>query len=210
MAENAPVLQLDELCTTIDVKAGQVHPVDGVSLHVNAGEMLGIVGESGCGKTMTALSILRLLPEGGRVASGRILLGGEDIAMMNEAELRAVRGARIGMVFQDPMTSLNPTIPIGKQVAEPLELHSELSAKQLRERAREVLDLVGLPRAAERLDDYPHQLSGGMRQRVVIARALVCEPEVLIADEPTTALDVTIQQQILELIDDLRTRLGMA
>jgi peptide/nickel transport system ATP-binding protein len=205
-----PVLRLEDLHTTIDVRGGVVHPVGGVSLHVDRGEMLGIVGESGCGKTMTALSIMRLLPEGGKIASGRMLLGGEDIAQMTEPELRAVRGGRIGMVFQDPMTSLNPTIQIGKQVAEPLELHSTLSAKELRERATEVLNLVGLPRASERLNDYPHQLSGGMRQRVVIARALICDPELLIADEPTTALDVTIQQQILELIDDLRERIGMA
>jgi peptide/nickel transport system ATP-binding protein len=205
-----PVLRLEELRTTIDVRDGVVRPVDGVSLRVERGEMLGLVGESGCGKTMTALSVLRLLPAGGRIAGGRIMLGGDDLAGMTEPELRAVRGRRIGMVFQDPMTSLNPSIPIGRQVAEPLELHSRLPAAKLRERARTMLELVGIPRAAERLDDYPHQLSGGMRQRVMIARALVCDPELLIADEPTTSLDVTIQQQILELIDDLRARLGMA
>ncbi|MBU3067737.1 ABC transporter ATP-binding protein [Nocardia sp. NEAU-G5] len=207
---DAPVLQLDDLHTTIDVRDGVVRAVDGVSLHVGRGELLGLVGESGCGKTMTALSILRLLPEGGRIASGRILLGGQDIAQMSEPELRRVRGGRIGMIFQDPLTSLNPAIRIGRQVAEPLGLHSNLTAAERRERVIEILTLVGLPRAAERLDDYPHQLSGGMRQRVMIARALVCEPDLLIADEPTTALDVTIQHQILELIDDLRTRLGMA
>ncbi|WP_405164663.1 dipeptide ABC transporter ATP-binding protein [Nocardia sp. NBC_01499] len=214
---NTPVLQLDNLHTTINVRDGVVHPVDGVTLHVGRGELLGLVGESGCGKTMTALSILRLLPEGGKIASGRILLGGEDIAQMSEPELRRIRGARIGMVFQDPLTSLNPTIPIGRQVAEPLELHwndhagaARLSSATRRDRVIEALTLVGLPRAAERLNDYPHQLSGGMRQRVMIARALICEPDLLIADEPTTALDVTIQHQILELIDDLRTRVGMA
>ncbi len=205
-----PVLELDGLRTTIDVRDGVVHAVDGVSLRVERGELLGLVGESGCGKTMTALSVLRLLPEGGRIASGRILLGGEDIAQMSESQLRRVRGGRIGMIFQDPMTSLNPTIPIGRQVGEPLELHSDLSPVARRERVIEVLGLVGLPHAAERLDDYPHQLSGGMRQRVMIARALVCEPDLLIADEPTTALDVTIQHQILELIDELRARVGMA
>ncbi|MFI5775867.1 dipeptide ABC transporter ATP-binding protein [Nocardia sp. NPDC051570] len=206
----APVLELDDLHTTIDVRGGVVHAVDGVSLRVERGELLGLVGESGCGKTMTALSILRLLPEGGRIASGRILLGGADIARMSEPELRRVRGGRIGMVFQDPLTSLNPTIPIGRQVGEPLALHSDLSPAARRDRVIEMLGLVGLPRAAERLGDYPHQLSGGMRQRVMIARALVCEPDLLIADEPSTALDVTIQHQILELIDELRTRVGMA
>jgi peptide/nickel transport system ATP-binding protein len=208
-----PVLRLEDLHVTIDVRGGidgVVRPVDGVSLHVARGEMLGIVGESGCGKTMTALSVPRLLPAGGRISAGRVLLGEDDLARMSERELRAVRGRRVGMVFQDPMTSLNPSIPIGRQVAEPLALHTRLSTAHRRERAKTVLDLVGIPHAAERLDDYPHQLSGGMRQRVMIARALVCEPELLIADEPTTALDVTIQHQILELIDDLRTRLGMA
>ncbi|HEY3708939.1 MAG TPA: ABC transporter ATP-binding protein [Amycolatopsis sp.] len=206
----APVLRLEDLRTTIDVRDGVVRPVDGVTLEVGRGELLGLVGESGCGKTMTALSILRLLPPGGRVESGRILLGDDDLAAMTAPELRAVRGKRIGMVFQDPMTSLNPTIPIGKQVTEPLELHERVSRAKLRERAVEMLELVGLPDARRRVDDYPHQLSGGMRQRVMIARALVCEPELLIADEPTTALDVTVQHQILELIDDLRRRLGMA
>ncbi|RDI67405.1 dipeptide ABC transporter ATP-binding protein [Nocardia pseudobrasiliensis] len=205
-----PVLELDDLHTTIEVRDGVVHAVDGVSLRVGRGELLGLVGESGCGKTMTALSILRLLPEGGRIASGRILLGGEDIARLPEPELRRIRGGRIGMVFQDPLSSLNPTLPIGRQVGEPLELHTDLSPAARRERVLEVLGLVGLPRAAERSNDYPHQLSGGMRQRVMIARALVCEPDLLIADEPTTALDVTIQHQILELIDELRARVGMA
>ncbi|WP_329059571.1 ABC transporter ATP-binding protein [Amycolatopsis sp. NBC_01480] len=206
----SPVLRLEDLRTTIDVRDGVVRPVDGVTLEVGRGELLGLVGESGCGKTMTALSIMRLLPPGGRVESGRILLGDDDLAAMTGPELRAVRGKRIGMVFQDPMTSLNPTIPIGKQVTEPLELHERVSRARLRERAVEMLELVGLPDARRRVDDYPHQLSGGMRQRVMIARALVCEPELLIADEPTTALDVTVQHQILELIDDLRRRLGMA
>ncbi|WP_228786258.1 ABC transporter ATP-binding protein [Nocardia terpenica] len=209
-ATRPPVLRVDDLHTTIDVRDGVVRAVDGVTLHVHRGELLGLVGESGCGKTMTALSILRLLPAGGRIASGRILLGGQDLARLPEPGLRRVRGGRIGMVFQDPLTSLNPTIPIGRQVGEPLVLHAELSAAARRARVIEVLDLVGLPRAAERLGDFPHQLSGGMRQRVMIARALVCEPDLLIADEPTTALDVTIQHQILELIDELRTRVGMA
>ncbi len=205
-----PVLDVQDLRTEIAVTGGAVHAVDGVSFTVNRGELLGVVGESGCGKTMTALSIMRLLPSGGTIAGGRVLLGGEDLAAMSDREIRKVRGKRIGMVFQDPMTSLNPTIQIGRQVAEPLKLHTDLNARQIDERVTEVLELVGLPQPAKRLSAFPHELSGGMRQRVMIARALVCDPELLIADEPTTALDVTIQQQILELIDDLRSRLGMA
>jgi peptide/nickel transport system ATP-binding protein len=207
---SGPVLDVQDLRTEIAVTGGAVHAVDGVSFTVNRGELLGVVGESGCGKTMTALSIMRLLPSGGEIAGGRVLLGGEDLAALSDKEIRKVRGKRIGMVFQDPMTSLNPTIHIGRQVAEPLKLHTDLSAQQINDRVIEVLDLVGLPQPAKRLSAYPHELSGGMRQRVMIARALVCDPELLIADEPTTALDVTIQQQILELIDDLRSRLGMA
>jgi peptide/nickel transport system ATP-binding protein len=205
-----PILDVQDLRTEIAVSDGAVHAVDGVSFSVERGELLGVVGESGCGKTMTALSIMRLLPSGGTIAGGRVLLGGEDLAAMSDKEIRTVRGKRIGMVFQDPMTSLNPTIQIGRQVAEPLRLHTDLSARQITDRVTEVLELVGLPQPAKRLNAYPHELSGGMRQRVMIARALVCDPELLIADEPTTALDVTIQQQILELIDDLRSRLGMA
>ncbi|HEY4456614.1 MAG TPA: ABC transporter ATP-binding protein [Pseudonocardiaceae bacterium] len=205
-----PILDVQDLRTEIAVSNGAVHAVDGVSFSVDRGELLGVVGESGCGKTMTALSIMRLLPSGGTIAGGRVLLGGEDLAAMSDKEIRKVRGKRIGMVFQDPMTSLNPTIQIGRQVAEPLKLHTDLSGQQITDRVTEVLELVGLPQPAKRLGAYPHELSGGMRQRVMIARALVCDPELLIADEPTTALDVTIQQQILELIDDLRSRLGMA
>jgi peptide/nickel transport system ATP-binding protein len=207
---DGPVLHVDDLRTEIAVRAGAVHAVDGVSFTVGRGELLGLVGESGCGKTMTALSIMRLLPEGGTIAGGRVVLGGQDLAALSEAEMRKVRGKRIGMVFQDPMTSLNPVIPIGRQVAEPLKLHSDVTGAELTDRVVKVLELVGLPQPAKRLTAYPHELSGGMRQRVMIARALITEPELLIADEPTTALDVTIQQQILELIDDLRHRLGMA
>jgi peptide/nickel transport system ATP-binding protein len=210
----APVVALHDLHTDIALRRGTAHPVGGVTLSVAAGESLGIVGESGCGKTMTALSIMRLLPQGGRIAGGSISFGSGanqlDLATLDEAGMRSVRGNRIGMIFQDPMTSLNPVRTIGDQIAETVLLHRQVSKAAARERAREVLDLVGLPRAAERLDSYPHLLSGGMRQRVVIAMALACEPELLIADEPTTALDATIQRQILELIDDLRTRLGMA
>ena len=210
MSTSETILDVQDLHTEIAVTDGAVHAVDGVSFTVGRGELLGVVGESGSGKTMTALSIMRLLPSGGRIASGRVLLGGEDLTALSDKEIRAVRGKRIGMVFQDPMTSLNPTIQIGRQVAEPLKLHTGLTARQITDRVTEVLELVGLPQPAKRLTAYPHELSGGMRQRVMIARALVCDPELLIADEPTTALDVTIQQQILELIDDLRARLGMA
>ncbi|MCU1651399.1 MAG: oligopeptide/dipeptide transporter, ATPase subunit [Pseudonocardia sp.] len=204
-----PVVELIGLHTDIAMRRGTAHPVGGVSLTVGKGETLGIVGESGCGKTMTALSIMRLLPNGGRIAGGSIRFGDLDLATADDDVMRTVRGNRIGMIFQDPMTSLNPCLTIGDQVAETVRLHRDVTRAQARERAREVLDLVGLPRAAERLDSYPHLLSGGMRQRVVIAMALACEPELLIADEPTTALDVTIQKQILELIDELRARLGM-
>ncbi|MBA2472753.1 MAG: ABC transporter ATP-binding protein [Pseudonocardiales bacterium] len=204
------VVTLDDLHTDIALRKGTAHPVGGVSLTVGKGESLGIVGESGCGKTVTALSIMRLLPPGGRVTRGSITLGDTDLATLDEAGMRKIRGNRIGMIFQDPMTSLNPCMTIGDQVSETVLLHREVTRAQARERAAEVLDLVGLPRAKERLDSYPHLLSGGMRQRVVIAMALACEPELLIADEPTTALDATIQKQILELIDGLRGRLGMA
>jgi peptide/nickel transport system ATP-binding protein len=204
------VVTLDDLHTDIALRNGTTHPVSGVSLTVSKGESLGIVGESGCGKTMTALSIIRLLPPGGRVTSGSITLGDTDLATLDEAGMCKIRGNRIGMIFQDPMTSLNPCMTIGDQVSETVLLHRDMTRAQARERATEVLDLVGLPRAKERLGSYPHLLSGGMRQRVVIAMALACEPELLIADEPTTALDATIQKQILELIDDLRARLGMA
>jgi len=187
-----------------------VHAIDGVSLQVNAGECLGIVGESGSGKTMTALSVMRLLPSGGAVVGGRIMVDGTDVAALPESGMEDVRGNLVGMIFQDPLTSLNPTMAIGDQIAESVRLHRGASKKDALDRAVEVLGLVGMPRPAERVSNYPHQLSGGMRQRVMIAMALACEPKLLIADEPTTALDVTIQKQILELIDSLRLKLGMA
>ncbi|HZS19838.1 MAG TPA: ABC transporter ATP-binding protein, partial [Pseudonocardiaceae bacterium] len=205
-----PVVTVVDLHTDITLRKGVVHPVGGVNFIVREGESLGIVGESGCGKTMTALSIMRLLPPGGKIVSGSIALGDVNLTALDEAGMRKVRGNRIGMIFQDPMTSLNPCLTIGDQVSETVLLHREVTREQARERAAEVLDLVGLPHARERMNSYPHLLSGGMRQRVVIAMALACEPELLIADEPTTALDATIQKQILELIDDLRRRLGMA
>jgi peptide/nickel transport system ATP-binding protein len=211
MTVDEPVLSLTGLRTEIAIGSGRVvRAVDGVDLSVRRGELLGVVGESGCGKTMTALSVMRLLPPGGRIAAGQVLFEGTDLATLPERKLRAVRGRGIGMVFQDPMTALNPTMPIGRQIAEPLRLHTDLSSAGVRRRVVEVLGLVGLPDPEARLSSHPHELSGGMRQRVMIARALACGPSLLIADEPTTALDVTIQRQILELIDELRERLGMA
>ena len=206
----APVLEIESLHTIIKLRQGTVRPVDGVNLYVDPGETLGIVGESGCGKTMTALSIMSLLPGGGSIAEGRIFLDGRQISGLSEDQMRSVRGNEIGMIFQDPLTSLNPTMTVGKQIAEAVMLHRDVSKVQAMDRAAEVLDLVGLPKPKERLNEYPHQFSGGMRQRVMIAMALACEPKLLIADEPTTALDVTIQKQILELIDDLRQRLQMS
>ncbi|MFC9537893.1 dipeptide ABC transporter ATP-binding protein [Streptomyces sp. NPDC056975] len=205
-----PLLRIDDLRVDIATRDRTVHALDGISLDLAAGEALGVVGESGCGKTMTALSVLGLLPPGGRITGGRVLFDGVDLAAAPAPVLQDVRGNTIGMVFQDPLTSLNPTMTIGRQVAEPLLLHRGVSRKEAWARAEETLRLVGMPQPAERMKAYPHQLSGGMRQRVAIAMALVCEPKLLIADEPTTALDVTTQHQILELIDDLRERLGMA
>lgn len=205
-----PLLRIEDLRVEIAGRDRTVHALDGVSLDLAPGDSLGIVGESGCGKTMTALSVLRLLPPGGRITGGRILFDGTDLAAAPEPVLRGIRGNTLGMVFQDPLTSLNPTLTIGAQVAEPLLLHRRLSKAEARSRAEEMLRLVGLPRPAERMTHYPHQLSGGMRQRVAIAMALICEPRLLIADEPTTALDASTRHQILELIDDLRERLGMA
>jgi oligopeptide/dipeptide ABC transporter ATP-binding protein len=205
-----PLLQIEDLRTEIRLRRATVHALDGVSLSVEAGECLGIVGESGSGKTMTALSIMQLLPPGGHITGGKIILDGQEISSLNDDGMRHVRGNEIGMIFQDPMTSLNPTMTVGDQIAETVLLHRGADAKTAQARAVEVLGLVGMPRPAERVSNYPHQLSGGMRQRVMIAMALACEPKLLIADEPTTALDVTIQKQILELIDDLRRRLGMA
>jgi len=205
-----PLLQIEDLRTEIRLRRATVHALDGVTLTVEAGECLGIVGESGSGKTMTALSIMQLLPPGGHITGGKIILDGQEISALDDDGMRSVRGNEVGMIFQDPMTSLNPTMTVGDQIAESVLLHRGADAKTARARAVEVLGLVGMPRPAERVSNYPHQLSGGMRQRVMIAMALACEPKLLIADEPTTALDVTIQKQILELIDDLRRRLGMA
>ncbi|MGB6457907.1 MAG: ABC transporter ATP-binding protein [Streptosporangiaceae bacterium] len=206
----APVLEVDDLSTHIQLTKSVVQAVGNVSLRIDEGETLGLVGESGCGKSMTGLSIMGLLPPGGRIVNGSVKLAGQELVGMPEAELRKYRGNEVAMIFQDPLTSLDPTKTIGYQVAEPVRLHRNATKEEAQERAEEVLALVGLPRPHERLTDYPHQLSGGMRQRVMIAMALACEPKLLIADEPTTALDVTIQAQILSLLDELRQRLGMA
>src|SRR5579862_8149318 len=205
-----PVLEIDDLSTHIKLTRSVVQAVGNVSMNVEAGETLGIVGESGCGKSMTGLSIMGLLPPGGSIVSGSIKLNERVLVGIKDEDMRHVRGNEIAMVFQDPLTSLDPTKTIGYQVAEPVRLHRGGSKAEALDRAVEVLSLVGLPRPKERLSDYPHQLSGGLRQRVMIAMALACEPKLLIADEPTTALDVTIQAQILDLLDDLRRRLHMA
>jgi len=204
------LLEIEDLHTHIQLRTRVIKAVDGVSLTVAAGETVGLVGESGCGKTMTASSVMRLLPHGGHIVGGHVCLDRRDLTAMSEPEIRSVRGNEIGMIFQDPMTSLNPTMNIGRQIAEAVVLHKHVSKEQGLVRAAEVLGLVGMPNPSERLADFPHQLSGGLRQRVMIAMALACEPKLLIADEPTTALDVTIQAQILALLDDLKSRLGMA
>jgi oligopeptide/dipeptide ABC transporter ATP-binding protein len=206
----APVLQVENLRTEFRMRASAVVAVDGVSFDVDEGECVGIVGESGCGKSTTGLSIMRLLPGNGHLIGGSINLLGRDLADLDEKQMRKVRGDEVALIPQDPMTSLNPTMTIGRQIAEGVRLHRDVTRDQARQRTLEVLRLVELPQPAERIDQYPHELSGGLRQRVMIAMALACEPKLLIADEPTTALDVTIQAQILNLIDELRQRLSMA
>ncbi len=206
---DATVVEVDDLHTEFHLRTANVKAVDGVSFTVREGECVGLVGESGCGKSTTGLSIINLLPTVGHVTGGSVRLLGRELVGLPEDELRQVRGNEVAMIFQDPMTSLNPTWTIGRQIAEPLLLHRSLTKKQARARVLEVLGLVGMPRPTERIDYYPHQLSGGLRQRVMIAIALACEPRLLIADEPTTALDVTIQGQILDLIGTLRRELKM-
>ncbi len=206
----APILEIKDLSTHIVQSNTTIQAVGNIDLHLDPGETVGLVGESGCGKSMTGMSIIGLLPPGGSIVGGSVKLEGRELVGLSDRELRKIRGNEIAMIFQDPLTSLDPTKTIGDQVAEPVRLHRGASKNDAMERAAEVLDLVGLPRPKERLKDYPHQLSGGLRQRVMIAMALSCEPKVLIADEPTTALDVTIQAQILDLLDKLKSRLHMA
>jgi oligopeptide transport system ATP-binding protein len=205
------LLDVDDLRTYFYTREGAVQAVDGVSFQVEKGKTLGIVGESGCGKSVTALSIMGLIPKPpAKIVSGSVLFDGQELTTLGEHQLEDVRGKEIAMIFQDPMTSLNPTFKIGTQITETLRRHFDTPKEAARQRAVELLEEVGIPRAAERLDDYPHQFSGGMRQRVMIAIALSCNPKLLIADEPTTALDVTIQAQILDLLDKLRQEHEMA
>ena len=211
LEKRSTVLEISDLRTEFDTPAGIVHAVNGISYQVHKGETVGIVGESGCGKSVSVLSVLRLLPRpAARIVSGRIRFLDQEISQMSEAEMRTIRGSQIAMIFQDPMTSLNPVRTIGYQLIEPLRLHLALGKKEARRRAVELLQMVGLPDAEDRLDECPHQFSGGMRQRAMIAMALSCTPRLLIADEPTTALDVTIQAQILDLVKRLRDQIGMA
>ena len=209
MSENLrPILSVSDLKTYFQTGDGLVKAVDGVSFDLKKGETLGIVGESGSGKSVASLSLMRLIQEPGKIAGGRITFDGTDVLDISPAEIRKIRGRRMAMIFQDPMTSLNPFLTISTQLTEVTRLHLGHSKSEARRHAVRMLDMVGIPDAATRIDGYPHEFSGGMRQRVIIAMALSCEPELLIADEPTTALDVTIQAQILELIKDLKQRLG--
>lgn len=207
---DTPLLQVKNLTTSFVTDSGEVHAVNGVSFNLDRGRVLGIVGESGSGKSVTAYSIMRILSDNGRVESGQVLFEGKDILQTSENEMRQFRGERISIIFQDPMTSLNPVFTVGSQLSEAIRLHTDRTRAQAKARALELLRLVGVNEPDKRLRQYPHQLSGGMRQRVMIAMALACEPDILIADEPTTALDVTIQAQILELMRSLQKQLGMA
>ncbi|MBN2556873.1 MAG: ABC transporter ATP-binding protein [Anaerolineales bacterium] len=205
------VLEVKDLVTRFHTQEGVVHAVNGVSFHVNEGETLGIVGESGCGKSVSVLSVMRLLQEPpARVKSSSVKFYERELMELSEDEMREVRGSQVAMIFQDPMTSLNPVLTVGYQLMEPLRVHLGMSEEEARERASELLHLVGIPEARDRLDDYPHQFSGGMRQRAMIAMGLACNPSLLIADEPTTALDVTIQAQIVDLVKRLRDQFGMS
>lgn len=205
------ILSVTDLKTEFHTKSGILHAVNGVSFELKEGETLGVVGESGCGKSVTVMSLLRLIPTPpGKITSGKAIFHGKDLLAMNDEEIRHIRGGQISMVFQDPMTSLNPVLTIGKQLAEAYSIHMPGPKSRAEERAAEMLDMVGIPKAKDRMRDYPHQFSGGMRQRAMIAMALTCTPQILIADEPTTALDVTIQAQIIDLVKRLRDELGMA
>ena len=206
----AHLLEVKDLQTHFPTRAGLVRAVDGVSFHLDRGELLGLVGESGCGKSITALSVMRLIAAPGKIVNGEILFDGKDLLKLSDAEMREMRGDDIAMIFQDPMTSLNPVFTVGEQIAEALRLHRKMSRSEARKATIEAMREVAIPDPARRLDDYPHQLSGGMRQRIMIAMALACNPKLLIADEPTTALDVTIQAQILELLNELRKQRELA
>ncbi len=205
------VLEVNNLKTRFHTQDGTVHAVNGVSFNLKEGELLGIVGESGCGKSVTVMSLLKLIPiPPGEIASGEAIFQDEDLIAMTPDQIRKVRGYKIGFIFQDPMTSLNPVLTIGQQITEPLRVHLGMNKKEAEKTAVKLLQLIGIPKAESRLDDYPHQFSGGMRQRVMIAIALSCTPKILIADEPTTALDVTIQAQIIDLVKELRKEFGMS
>jgi peptide/nickel transport system ATP-binding protein len=208
---NAPLLEVRDLVTEFRTRAGVLRAVDGVSFSIDAGETLALVGESGCGKSVTAFSLMRLIADPpGRIAAGQVLFEGRDLLKLSETGMRAVRGERMAMIFQEPMTSLNPVMTVGEQIVEAIRQHRPVTRRAARDRAVALLEEVRIPDGARRFGEYPHRLSGGMRQRVMIAMALACEPRLLIADEPTTALDVTIQAQVLDLIDALKARLGMA
>jgi oligopeptide transport system ATP-binding protein len=204
------LMEVKDLKTQFNTDEGTVHAVNGISYTLNEGETLGVVGESGCGKSVHALSVMGLIPKPPGEVHGEVFFRGRDLLKLSKNQMRLVRGAEIAMVFQDPMTSLNPVLTIGRQITEALKLHLGMDNEQARTRAAELLTMVGIPSARDRLDDYPHQFSGGMRQRVMIAMGLSCNPQLLIADEPTTALDVTIQAQILDLVRRLRDKIGMA
>ena len=204
------LLEIQNLATAFPTEKGLARAVDDVTLSVDKGKCLGIVGESGCGKSITSLSILRLIPPPGKIVAGKIMLDGKNLLDLSEPQMRAIRGNRIALIPQDPMTSLNPVYTVGAQIIEAIELHQKVSRQEARKRAIEVLDQVRIPEARLRVDEYPHQFSGGMRQRVMIAMALACHPELIIADEPTTALDVTVQAQILDLLRDIQRERGTA
>lgn len=206
-----PLLEVRDLTTRFYTLDGVVHAVNGISYTLSEGETLGIVGESGCGKSVSVLSVMALIPEPpGKIAAGEVLYRGQDLLKLDETEIQHIRGNEIAMVFQDPMTSLNPVLTIGRQISEALIVHLGMDREQARQRTVELLDVVGIPQAADRYRDYPHQFSGGMRQRVMIAMALACAPSIFIADEPTTALDVTIQAQVLRLIKDMQAEFGLS
>ena len=207
---NTPLLQVKNLHTSFYTDAGEVRAVNGISYNLDRGKVLGIVGESGSGKSVSAYSIMRILTDTGRITEGEVLFNGENVLKYTPQQMQAFRGSRISMIFQDPMTCLNPVFSVGSQLREAIRIHTDRNKEQIQARALEMLQLVGVNEPEKRLKQYPHELSGGMRQRVMIAMALACEPDILIADEPTTALDVTIQAQILELMQDLQRKLGMA